>query len=162
MVKNQPAHAGDIRDASLIPGSERSPGGGHGNPLQYSCLENLMDREAWRVTMHTVAQSWTGLKRLSTPASMFSSWRKADFTLYVPSLGYACVWSREGAFLVLPLCLLFLFNVLEFLFPCQDQDLIVFKTQVKTSIKTFFSNASRREPISLFGFMEEDRDIINP
>ena len=62
MVKNQPANAGDIRDASSIPGSERSPGGGHGNPLQYSCLENLMDRGAWRVTMHTVAQSWTGLK----------------------------------------------------------------------------------------------------
>ena len=92
---------------------------------------------------------------------MFSSWRKAGFTLYVPSLGCACVCSREGAFLVLPLCLLFLFNVLEFLFPCQDQDLIAFKTQVKTSIETFFSNASRREPISLFGSVEEDWDIIN-
>ena len=56
----------------------------------------------------------------------------------------------------------FLFNVLEFLFPCQDQDLIVFKTQVKTSIQTIFSNASRREPISLFGSVEEDWDIINP
>ena len=40
MVKNPPASAGDVRDASSIPGSERSPGGGHGNPLQYSCLEN--------------------------------------------------------------------------------------------------------------------------
>ena len=48
MVKNLPAHVGDIRDAGLIPGSGRSPGEGNGNPLQYSCLENLMDREAWR------------------------------------------------------------------------------------------------------------------
>ena len=44
-VKNLPAKAGDARDAGLIPGSGRSPGGGHGSPLQYSCLENLMDRE---------------------------------------------------------------------------------------------------------------------
>ena len=47
VVKNPPANAGDIRDAGLITGSVRSPGGRHGNPLQYSCLENPMDREAW-------------------------------------------------------------------------------------------------------------------
>ena len=47
VVKNPPANAGDVRDASLIPGSGRSPGGGHGNPLQFSCLENPMDRGAW-------------------------------------------------------------------------------------------------------------------
>ena len=47
VVENPPADAGDIRDVALIPGSGRSPGGGHGNPLQYSCLENRMDREAW-------------------------------------------------------------------------------------------------------------------
>ena len=45
--KNLPANAKDIRDATLIPGSGRSPGGGHGNPQQHSCLENLMDRGAW-------------------------------------------------------------------------------------------------------------------
>ena len=45
VVKNQPANAGDIRDAGLIPESGRSPGGGYGNPLQYSCLENYMDKE---------------------------------------------------------------------------------------------------------------------
>ena len=49
MVKNPPANAGDVRDKGLIPGSGRSPGGGNGNPLQYSCLENPMDREAWWV-----------------------------------------------------------------------------------------------------------------
>ena len=47
MVKNLPASAGNIRDTGLIPGSGRSPGGGHGNPLQYSCLGNPMDRGAW-------------------------------------------------------------------------------------------------------------------
>jgi len=46
VVKNPPANAGDIRDTGSIPGLGRSPGGGHGNPLQYSCLENLMDRGA--------------------------------------------------------------------------------------------------------------------
>ena len=56
MVKNPPANAGD---AVSIPGSERSPGGGHGNPLQYSFLENPMDRGAWWATVHGVAKSWT-------------------------------------------------------------------------------------------------------
>ena len=57
VVKNPPANAGGIRDLGLIPGSGRSPGGGHGNPLQYSCLENLMDREAWQATAYRVAKS---------------------------------------------------------------------------------------------------------
>ena len=53
MVKNLPANAGDIRDTGSIPGSGRSPGGGHGNPLQYSCLENTTDRETWLATVHS-------------------------------------------------------------------------------------------------------------
>ena len=56
MVTNLPANAGDVRDSGSIPGSGRSPGGGHGNPLQCSCLENPMDRGAWRVTVHRVAK----------------------------------------------------------------------------------------------------------
>ena len=60
-----PANVGDIREAALILGSGRSPGGGHGNPLQYSCLENPMDRGAWPTIVHRVAKSWTQLKWLS-------------------------------------------------------------------------------------------------
>ena len=56
MVKNPPANAADTGDVGSIPGLERSPGGGHGNPLQYSCLENPMDRWAWRATVHGVAK----------------------------------------------------------------------------------------------------------
>ena len=56
------ANAGDIRDAILTPGSGRSPGGGHGNLLQYSCLENPMDRGAWWPTIHRVTKSQTQLK----------------------------------------------------------------------------------------------------
>ena len=56
-VKNKPANAGDVRDAGSIPGSERSPGGGFGNPLQYSCLGNLMDRGAWWAMVLGVAKS---------------------------------------------------------------------------------------------------------
>ena len=59
MVKNLPAIAGDIRDVGSIPGLGRSPGGGHGNPLLYSCLENPMDRETWQAAVHRVAQSRT-------------------------------------------------------------------------------------------------------
>ena len=66
MVKNPPANAGDKRDVGSIPGLGRSPGGGHGNPLQDSCLENPMDRGAWWATAYRVAESWTQLKRLST------------------------------------------------------------------------------------------------
>ena len=62
MIKNLPASAGDVRDMGSIPGLGRFPGGGHGNPLQYSCLENPMDRGAWRATVHWVAKSWTQLK----------------------------------------------------------------------------------------------------
>ena len=61
VVKNPPANAGDVRDVSSIPGLGRSPGGGHGNPLQYSCLENPMDRGAWWATVHGVAKSLTRL-----------------------------------------------------------------------------------------------------
>ena len=57
MVKNLLANAGDIRDVGPIPGSGRSPGGGHGSPLQYSCLENPMNRGAWKTTVHGVAKS---------------------------------------------------------------------------------------------------------
>ena len=56
MVKNPPANAGDIRDAGLIPGSGRSLGGGHGNPLQYSHLEHPMDRRAWQATVHRLTK----------------------------------------------------------------------------------------------------------
>ena len=59
MVKNPPANAGDIRDVGLILGSEKSPGEGHGKPLQYSCLENPMDRGAWQATVHGVTKSLT-------------------------------------------------------------------------------------------------------
>ena len=63
VIKNPPASAGDAREASSIPGAGRSPGEGNGNPRQYSCLENPMDREAWWATVHGVAKSRT---RLST------------------------------------------------------------------------------------------------
>ena len=56
MVKNPPANAGHVRDTGSIPGSRRSPGGGHGNPLQFSCLEKPMDRGAWLATVHRVKE----------------------------------------------------------------------------------------------------------
>ena len=61
VVKHPPANTGDMRDVGLIPGSGRSPGGGDGNPLQYSSLGNFMDRGAWRAVVHGDAKSSTRL-----------------------------------------------------------------------------------------------------
>ena len=58
MVKNLLASAGNARDRGSIPGWGRSPGGGNGNPLQYSCLENSVDRGTWEATVHGVTKSW--------------------------------------------------------------------------------------------------------
>ena len=66
VVKNMPANAEDIRDVGSIPESGRSPGEGHGNPLQYSRLENPMDRGAQWATVHRVTKNWTQLKQFST------------------------------------------------------------------------------------------------
>ena len=59
VVKNLSVNAGDVRDVISIPGSGIAPGGGHGNPLQYSCLENPMGRETWQAIVHGVAKSQT-------------------------------------------------------------------------------------------------------
>ena len=64
VVKNLPASVGDIRDKSSIPGSERSPEGEHGNPLQFSCLENAKDKGDWWAIIHRVTKSQTQLKQL--------------------------------------------------------------------------------------------------
>ena len=68
MLKNLPVNAGDIRDSGLIPGSGRCPGGGHSNPLQFSCLENSIDRRAWWAPVHRVAKSQTQMKQFSMHA----------------------------------------------------------------------------------------------
>ena len=68
VVKNPTANAEDVREVGSIPGSKRSSGGGCSNLPQYFCLENPMDREAWRATVHRVAKSWTQLKQLSMHA----------------------------------------------------------------------------------------------
>ena len=84
VVKSPPACAGHIRDVGLIPGSGRSPGGGHGNPLQYSCLENPMDRRAWWATVQGIPKIETGLKWLSMHAwlwNLSSSARVGTWTL---------------------------------------------------------------------------------
>ena len=67
-MKNPLANAGDAGDLGSIPGSGRSPGGGYGNPLQHSCLENPTNRGARGATVHRVAKSWIRLKQLSMHA----------------------------------------------------------------------------------------------
>ena len=66
MVKYPPVKAGDIREVGSTPELGRSPGRGHSNPLQYSCLENFMDRGAWQAAVHGVPKSWTQLSDFHT------------------------------------------------------------------------------------------------
>ena len=66
VLKNPSASVGDVRDRGSVPGLGRSPGEGHGSPLQYSCLENIRDRGGWQVTVHIITNSWTRLKQFST------------------------------------------------------------------------------------------------
>ena len=86
MVKDPPPSAGDVRDAGLITVLERSPGGGHDNPLQYSCLENPMDKGAWRATIHRVEKRQTYLKQQSMHACMCGT--EVLFQLHRPSLSW--------------------------------------------------------------------------
>ena len=81
VVKNLPANAEDTRDTSLVPGSGRSPGGVHSSPLQYSCLENPMDRGAWWAIVHRVIKSGTQLKRPSTVHTLCRVWT-SDHRIY--------------------------------------------------------------------------------
>ena len=87
MVKNPPAFAGDMRVVGSIPRLRRSPARGHDNSLQYSCLENPMDRGAWWDAVHRVAKSWTRLKRLSTRTHLLG-WTKRLLRLSTAS--YKC------------------------------------------------------------------------
>ena len=83
VVKNRPANAGDINDMSLIPGSGRSLGGGHGNPLQYSCLENLLDRGAWWTMVHRVSKSQTRQKWLSMHVHIYGIFDSKKFLIKI-------------------------------------------------------------------------------
>ena len=96
MVKNPPANAGDIRDTGSIPGLGRSPGRGHGNPLQYSCLENPMDRGAGWATVPRVAKSHTQLSaHANTELKVFL---KKDTVHFVEGRthGFPCMGPRPS------------------------------------------------------------------
>ena len=82
VVKNLSPSAEDIRDMGLIPGLGRSPGGGHDNPLQYSCLENPHDRGAWQATVHRVTKSQIWLKHLSSHTGKNEDYQKRAIGFY--------------------------------------------------------------------------------
>ena len=87
MGKESACTTGDTGDVSLIPVSERSPGGGHGNPLQYYCLENPMDRGAWRATIHGVARvGWTEQLNSSSKMRIYYHLKSYDFKIIVSKL----------------------------------------------------------------------------
>ena len=93
VVKSPIANVGDIRDIGLIPGLGRDPGGGHGNPLQYSCLENPTDGGAWRATLHRVAKrhDWKDLAcRHAEGNDTVSEW--LGLNRCSPTLGRLLLW----------------------------------------------------------------------
>ena len=85
VVKNLLANAEDSRDMGSIPGWGRSPGGGHGNPLQYSCLENSLDRGAWWATVHGFTKSWTWLSEWACTCLERCFWKRQAFGFSRPS-----------------------------------------------------------------------------
>ena len=100
VVKNPLASAGDIRNVGSIPGLGRCPGGGHGNRLQYSYLENPIDRGDWQATVHRIARSQTQLKQLSTHARIRSLYSnkivsEAHYLERIKKLGCSG-WSNWG------------------------------------------------------------------
>ena len=100
--KNPPANAGDIRDVGSIPVSGKSPRGGHSNLLQYYCLENPMDRGAWRSTVHGITKSQTRLKRISTHAI-----KSIDQNLHFKTKWTSRTKGSDGNRVCLPLPLVF-------------------------------------------------------
>ena len=100
MVKNLPANVGDARDSGSIPGSGRSPGGGNGNPLQCSCLENSMERGAWQATAHRVTKSRTQLSMqacmLRFPSLNGNACCGYFVTVLPLHIGCICVWGWGG------------------------------------------------------------------
>ena len=103
VVKNLLASAGDGRDMGLILVLRRSPGERHSNPLQYSCLENPMDREAWQATIHKVAKSWTQLKQLSTEVGCLiinlweyvsANWPRSCLWYLPPHVNTTSMWNH--------------------------------------------------------------------
>ena len=99
LPQNPPSNAGDM---GSIPGSGRSPGEGNGNPLQYSCLENPMDKRAWWAVVHMSTQSWTWLKQLSMHAgthsgSISSETQVASSSLLChPYVWFSLLWSQNS------------------------------------------------------------------
>jgi len=81
-VKNPPVSAGDTKDVGLVPGSVQSPGGGKGNPFQYSCLKNPMDRGAWWATVQRVAKSQTLLSNYAE-SLLYARHCSKGFTLLI-------------------------------------------------------------------------------
>ena len=100
VVKNLPANAGDSDNASSIPGSGRSPGGGNGNPLQYSCLENPMDRGAWKAAVHGVAKSWTQLSNRAQTHCIHTVQKNNNKKKYPSALESSLLASRQALLLV--------------------------------------------------------------
>ena len=89
IIKNTTVNEWDIRNVGSVPGSEGSPGGGHGNPPQYSLLENPMDRGSWQAAVHRVTNSWTQLKWFSTAHICI---QRSRLALYKDINGYKIPW----------------------------------------------------------------------
>ena len=98
VVKNLPGNAGDVRDVDSTPELERSPGGGHSNPLQYSFLENSMDRGAWWATVREVSKSQTWLSDWACTTSMYMN-------ISVCFILTMTLWSSEVNYYFIPILL---------------------------------------------------------
>ena len=141
VVKSSPANAGDIRDVGLVPELGRSPGGGRGNLLQYSCLENPMDRGAWQAIVHGVTKNWTWLKMLRFMGSQRVGHDWATELIW-SDLKQPCQHVYKGHNNVFRFC------TLETLF-------IIVSTVINNTVGIFVHEAFSFSPTVLIGFVPQ-------
>ena len=156
MIKNPPANAGDIRDMCSIPESGRSPGGGHGNSLQYSCLYNSRNRGAWWATVQRVAKGQTWLKWLNTHTHVMK--RTSFLVLVLKDLVglHRTIWLQ----LLQHLWLEYRLGLLWCWVLCLKKRMVIILSFLRLQSSTAFQTLDESYSISSMGFLPTIVDIM--
>ena len=146
VVKNLPANTGDIRDGYLIPGSGRSPGEGNSNPLQYTCLENPMDRGARRATVQVVTKIWTQLSDYAQHGTMLVYTLGTSGRVVQRRTPLISVWVKNKQYALSKCCLPLLTRLLERAQACSDSGIFLSGTPRPPPPSLDFLGPDSRDP----------------